>query len=121
MRHMSATSEYVPLAALLEKLDILCGERRTGRVFITTPDNHAATLVLDQGNIVASHYRLHRGELALREIEQLTWMRFTYIEGEVRHQNDEGLPPTAVILHRLENALMELRHLDPMSADSLNE
>jgi hypothetical protein len=121
MRDMAATSEFVPLATLLETLDTLCGEKRTGRIHITTPDNHAATLVLANGDIVASHYRVRRGESALRDIERLSWLRFTFVEGTVRYHNDEGLPPTAVILHRLENALMELRHLSPSPEDTADE
>ena len=103
---------YQPLSILLNELELACDEEKTGRFYIVTAENHAAYLDLEHGIITAVKYRLTKGESAIELLCKAHWLRFSFDENCKVTHDEPALPNTFVILHKLENALEELRVIE---------
>lgn len=76
----------------------LCAEGRTGTIFVTTSDNHAARFMLRGGAITAVLYGLQSGLAAVASITRITGGRLRYSEELPQHAPQEDLPPTRDLL-----------------------
>lgn len=92
---------------IYQRLVRLCEERRSGTLFLTTPDNHAARITLAQGEIIACNYRVKRGVDALERIRSIEVARYQFAEGDITTQPDPSLPQNVELLEILRPLAME--------------
>jgi len=85
---------------LIGTLGRLCAERRSGTMFIITPDNQSARFVLHQGEIVSVGFRVKRGREALPLIKNIAAGRFEF-SAEMQGPADATLPATHELLAQL--------------------
>jgi len=78
---------------LIEELKQLISERASGVMFISTIDNHAIHIGIDDGDIVGCRYRFKRGIDALPLIMDMEAGRYSFNPGPPGTV-DDNLPPT---------------------------
>ncbi|MCP5425014.1 MAG: DUF4388 domain-containing protein [Gammaproteobacteria bacterium] len=92
----------IPLAQMMVDLRRLCGERRTGMVFITTDNNHLAQLSLEQGEIVYLFFNKQHGIGALQDLRLVKGGHLRFTLGAIPAFRSV-LPTTAEILDFLQD------------------
>ena len=94
---------YLPMSELLEELRRLCADRASGTVFIATPENRSARIVLREGRIVGLNYRAKRGMGSVQMIREMVSGRIGFTQGLAQPVGgDQDLPATPVLLGLLE-------------------
>lgn len=83
---------YNTYGELIAALKSLCLERNSGTLYIATPDNHFARVVLKGGDIVALSFRAKHGIEAVALIRGITGGRFKFSPGQVNVDADHVLP-----------------------------
>ena len=63
---------------VLERLGALCRAADTGTFFITTTDNKACHIVLDEGHITAMSFASHRGEDVISQLPFIKVAGFSF-------------------------------------------
>lgn len=79
---------YNTYAELMQALKSLCREASNGTMFIATPENQFARIVLRAGKVVSLSFRTKHGAEALPLIRDIRAGRFKFSEGQVAI--DEG-------------------------------
>jgi hypothetical protein len=85
---------------LIGALGRLCAERRSGTMFVITPDNQTARFELSQGEIVSVGFRVKRGREALPLIKTIAAGRFDF-STDMPGPADATLPATHELLAQL--------------------
>lgn len=105
----NTSDSFLPLSRFVSALELACDEKKTGRFYIITDENHSVGLDIDAGVICSVKYRIKRGSEALKLLCETHWLRFRFEENHKIHHDEPALANTAIILHQLENALEEPR------------
>ena len=98
-----ATHEHplLPSQEIFDEIRQLVAAKSTGTIFITSQDNHAVQIGLDNGDIIGCRYRFKRGKAALPLIAAMGAGRYSFDSTNYVGE-DSSLPPTANLLHILE-------------------
>jgi hypothetical protein len=98
---MKQAHQQLNLSDIVEVLQTLCGERRTGTMFLHTDTNHSARIGMEQGRIFFVAYGRHRGMGALEQIKSMRHGKFSFAESIFNNGAEPPLPPTAELLTQL--------------------
>ncbi|MCK5539003.1 MAG: response regulator [Bacteroidales bacterium] len=79
--------EYLPFIELVKSLITLCGEGKTGTMFVVS-DNHSIQLKIDKGDIVGATFGKLHGLEVLDVIKQLKKVKFSFSEGLLLPQRE---------------------------------
>ena len=93
---MAEGQAFVDFVRTLERLSF---EKRSGKMFVVTGENHTASFGLSRGQIISVQYRIRRGERALEYFSNEP-VRFRFDES-AELTIDPSLPTTSDILQRL--------------------
>jgi hypothetical protein len=66
---------------LLQTICQLCSARETGTIFITTTENRACHLVMEQGRVIALSYGRYRGEQVVEMLAEMPIANFSFKQG----------------------------------------
>lgn len=83
---------YSTYAELMQALKSLAREASSGTMFIATPDNQFARIVLRDGHIVSLSFRTKHGVDALPLIRNIRAGRFKFSAGQVTVDDEAALP-----------------------------
>jgi hypothetical protein len=114
---MKQAHETLPLPDIIEVLQTLCSERRTGTMFLHTDTNHSARIGMEQGRIFFVAYGRHRGMDAIEQIKNMQHGKFSFAESIFNSGSEIPLPPTTELLAQLALAAVG----DPSVADGTDE
>lgn len=67
--------------AVLQTLSQLSAAKETGTLFITTSENRACHMILEQGRVTALSYGRHRGEQVVGLLTAMPVERFSFKQG----------------------------------------
>ena len=98
---MDSRGQLRPRARMLAALVNLHENERDGTLFLSTDQNHMATVTLQGGEIVALQYRNKRGERALAPLSRIEQTSYRFDSQFYMFRPQPDLPPTDVILQRL--------------------
>lgn len=84
---------YNTYAELIAALQSLCRENNSGTMYIATPDNQFARIVLKDGAITSLSFRTKHGAEALPLIRGIPAGRFKFSPGQVTVDAEHSLPP----------------------------
>lgn len=98
---LNSYDKFEAKASIMNLVLNLCRARRTGTLFLTTDQNHMATLVLQAGKIIALQYRNKRGLQAIPMLNNINKASFKFDEGLQMFNLQEDLPSTGAILRQL--------------------
>lgn len=96
-----AQTSYNSYAELMGTLEGLHQQKSTGTLFIATPDNHFGRIVLKGGEIVSLVFGTKSGEAAIPYIRAVKAGKFKFSQGQTPTDGFENLPPSPVLLRRL--------------------
>ena len=100
---MDGNDSVLTYGQLIGEVRRLCAQHQTGRVFITTSDNHSVSFGLQNGVIVALGFRNQTGLEALAAIQRVHKGSLSFASG-LPPKPQPGLPPTPELLARLQSA-----------------
>ena len=109
---MDGNDSVLTYGQLIGEVRRLCGQHQTGRVFITTSDNHSVSFGLQNGAIVALSFRNQTGLEAVAAIQRIHKGSLNFSSG-LPPKPQPGLPPTRELLSLLQSAAT-----DPIDADA---
>jgi len=92
---------YLDYGELMQELQRLCDEGRTGTMFITTTHNHSIRFILHEGDITSCVYRVKRGFDALERIKSMEGGTYRFADDVFTTMDELSLPPTSEILSSL--------------------
>jgi hypothetical protein len=98
---MKQEHETLPLQDLIEVLNTLCEERRTGTMFIHTDTNRSARIGIEQGRIFFVAFGRYRGLDAIEHIKTMQYGKFSFAESIFNSGAEIPLPPTGELLAQL--------------------
>ena len=98
---MKRAHENLPLRDLIEILQTLCSERRTGTMFVHTDTNHSARIGLEQGRIVFIACGRYRGMDAIEQIKKMQYGKYSFTESSFNSRTKTPLLPTRELLLQL--------------------
>ena len=84
---------YNTYAELIAALQSLCRENNSGTMYIATPDNQFARIVLKDGAITSLSFRTKHGAEALPLIRGIPAGRFKFSPGQIAVDTEHSLPP----------------------------
>lgn len=84
---------YNTYEELIAALRSLCRESNSGTMYIATPDNQFARIVLKDGAITSLSFRTKHGAEALPLIRSIPAGRFKFSPGQVAVDAESSLPP----------------------------
>jgi hypothetical protein len=93
--------ERLPLRDLIEILQTLCSERRTGTMFVHTDTNHSARIGMEQGRIVFIACGRYRGMDAIEQIKKIQYGKYSFTESIFNSRTKTPLLPTRELLLQL--------------------
>jgi hypothetical protein len=92
----------IPLPKLINELQQLCQQKRTGRLIVTTENNRFVSFGLKSGRIILVNYADKTGEEALTMIAELSSVTaFSFMEIANDTGTSESLPQNEKIFQRL--------------------
>ncbi|MES9992779.1 MAG: hypothetical protein ABW098_12545 [Candidatus Thiodiazotropha sp.] len=94
--------KITPYPQILEFLTKLVDENRSGTLFIRSEDNHAITIALDSGRIIALYYGAKRGHKAIPLISSISGGSYRLEESNLVGIYHD-LPSTPELLNLLRN------------------
>jgi hypothetical protein len=100
---MDGNDSVLTYGQLIGEVRRLCAQHQTGRVFITTSDNHSVSFGLQNGAIVALGFRNQTGLDALAAIQRVHKGSLGFASG-LPPKPQPGLPPTPELLALLQSA-----------------
>ena len=100
---MDGNDSVLTYGQLIGEVRRLCAQHQTGRVFITTSDNHSVSFGLQNGAIVALGFRNQTGLDALAAIQRVHKGSLSFASG-LPPKPQPGLPPTPELLALLQSA-----------------
>src|SRR2546427_7092444 len=100
---MDGNDSVLTYGQLIGEVRRLCAQHQTGRVFITTSDNHSVSFGLQNGAIVALGFRNQTGLEALAAIQRVHKGSLSFSSG-LPPKPQPGLPPTPELLALLQSA-----------------
>src|SRR2546425_799884 len=100
---MDGNDSVLTYGQLIGEVRRLCAQHQTGRVFITTSDNHSVSFGLQNGAIVALGFRNQTGLEALAGIQRVHKGSLSFSSG-LPPKPQAGLPPTPELLALLQSA-----------------
>jgi len=100
---MDGNDSVLTYGQLIAEVRRLCAQNQTGRVFITTSDNHSVSFGLQKGAIVALSFRNQTGLEALAAIQRVHKGSLSFSSG-LPPKPQPGLPPTSKLLSLLQSA-----------------
>src|SRR5262245_4224691 len=100
---MDGNDSILTYGQLIGEVRRLCAQHQTGRVFITTSDNHSVSFGLQNGAIVALGFRNQTGLDALAAIQRVHKGSLSFTSG-LPPKPQPGLPPTPELRARLQSA-----------------
>jgi len=100
---MDGNDTVLTYGQLIGELRRLCAQHQTGRLFITTSDNHSVSFGLQNGVIVALSFRNQTGLEALAAIQRVHKGSASF-SGGLPPKSQPGLPPTSELLSLLQKA-----------------
>jgi hypothetical protein len=109
---MDGNDTVLTYGQLIGELRRLCVQHQTGRLFITTSDNHSVSFGLQNGVIVALSFRNQTGLEALAAIQRVHKGSASFSSG-LPPKSQPGLPPTSELLSLLQKAAT-----DPADAEA---
>jgi hypothetical protein len=89
--------------AIIEVLKDLVAQRRSGTLFITSAEKHAAHFVLKDGVVCACGYRFKRGMAAVEAIRRMTGGSYRFEANIVCAKSTTDLPDTHSLLALLDD------------------
>lgn len=98
---MKRAHETLVFRELIEVLQGLCAERRTGTLFLHTDSNRSARIGLENGRIFLIVFGKYRGMDALQEMKKMRHGKFNFAESVFNNAAELPLPHTADILAQL--------------------
>lgn len=104
---MHETSDLIPLEQVKNELRQLCGQGRTGTLYLRNEQKRMAVIVIHKGDVIDALFGLVRGVDALAQIKGFSRAKLTFKEGYLRSkpENAWGLPPTEDVFRMLGMAL----------------
>ncbi|WP_260292593.1 DUF4388 domain-containing protein [Sedimenticola hydrogenitrophicus] len=106
---------------ILEELKRLSGEKRSGTLFITTDDNHAARFVLEGGEVTSLGYRHYHGYDALPRIQKIRSGYYRFVDQGFMSMEEVPMPETSELLGLLQMDRGDEDNLGPAAADPSDE
>ena len=94
---MDGNDSVLTYGQLIGEVRRLCAQHQTGRMFITTSDNHSVSFGLQNGAIVALSFRNQTGLEALASIQRVHKGSLSFASG-LPPKPQPGLPPTPELL-----------------------
>ena len=98
---MSEDNSPLNYGQLVNALQDLCQQKRSGTILVATHDNNLARILLDGGRIVSVVFGQKRDSDALVLVRQITSCRVKFSEGVVGSHEGTNLPATGTILRML--------------------
>lgn len=98
---MNQARETLPLRELIEVLQSLCLERRTGTMYLHTDTNHSARISMDRGRIFFIAYGRYRGMGAIEQFKRMQFGKFSFAESIFNNASETPLPLTGELLTQL--------------------
>jgi hypothetical protein len=100
------TQEYVAFSKILSEIKTLYREKATGTIYLVTPDNRSAQLMLNSGEIVYVLFAGKRGQDAIYLLSLVSEARFRFQQGGSISRYME-LPETKRIIEIFEKGEIE--------------
>src|SRR5262245_22166261 len=100
---MDGNDTVLTYGQLIGEVRRLCAQHQTGRVFITTSDNHSVSFGLQKGVIVALSFRNQAGLEALAAIQRVHKGSLSFSSG-LPPKPQPGLPPAPELLSLRQSA-----------------
>lgn len=94
------TQDNLPFSEILKQLDLLCKQKATGTLSLTTSANRSAQVAIENGEVVFLFYSGKMGEAALAAMATIDSGRFRFQENTLPSRR-MTLPATATLLARL--------------------
>jgi hypothetical protein len=98
---MQKEHHQIPYKLLISTLRDLCNMRKTGTMYISTDDNHAARFTLNNGEIVACGFSSRRGMEALELSRNINAGKYSFVESSNPAEANQNIPTTKEILKYL--------------------
>jgi hypothetical protein len=102
---MQKEHQQIPYKLLISTLHELCNMRKTGTMYISTDDNHAARFTLNNGEIVACGYSSKRSMEALELARSINAGKYSFVESTLPAEANQDIPTTKQILDYLATLL----------------
>jgi hypothetical protein len=113
---MTDGKTYLEYDGLMQELQRLCDEGRTGTMFITTTHNHSIRFILHEGQITSCVYRVKRGFDALDKIKSMEGGTYRFADDVFTSMDELNLPPTGEILSSLQRRAAPSQSAAPQAA-----
>lgn len=97
--------KQVPIQQMLDELECLCRNQRTGSLYLVSAEQHAGNFTLHEGRIVGVRYACQREERALAALQHLTRVSYRFLAKKVSVSEFQALPETYEILGQLRSAI----------------
>lgn len=98
---MSEANSPLNYGQLVDALQNLCQQKKSGTILVATHDNNLARILLDGGRIVSIVFGQKRDNDALALVRQITSCRVKFSESVVGPHEGANLPATGTILRML--------------------
>jgi hypothetical protein len=98
---MQKEHKQLSFQLLLSTLHELCSMSKTGTMYISTDNNHAARFTLNNGEIVACGFSSRRGMEALELMRSINAGKYSFIESTIPAESSQDIPTTQDILINL--------------------
>jgi hypothetical protein len=95
---MQKEHKQLTFQLLISSLHELCNMRKTGTMYISTDNNHAARFTLNYGEIVACGFSSKRGIEALELMRSINAGKYSFIESTIPPEANQDIPSTQEIL-----------------------
>lgn len=114
---MKRAHETLPLRDLIDILQTLCSERRTGTMFVHTDTNRSARIGIKQGRISFVAFGRYRGMDAIEQMKKMQYGKYSFTGSAFNGGLEIPLPPTRELLTELAWSAAG----DPRSTDGVAE
>jgi len=98
---MSEDNAPLNYGQLVDALQNLCQQKKSGTILVATHDNNLARILLDSGRIVSIVFGQKRDSDAIALIREITSCRVKFSESVVGSHEGANLPATGTILRML--------------------
>jgi hypothetical protein len=88
---------------LMDELQSLCADKRTGTMFIVTDVQHTVRFSMSNGDITGLAYRLQSGMDALSKIMQMNGGKYHFADGIFSTMQEAGFPDTRELIQTFRN------------------
>lgn len=92
-------AEWTSFARIVEHIKQLCGQLKTGTLFLVSDENLMVQVHLDRGEIVSLMHRNRRGLHALAALTQIRNAKLRFDDGYVASSENHDLTTEAILDH----------------------